>query len=268
MGNTLRRHWPEFLCESAGLGLFMLSACVFGTLLECMDSPLRQAIPSPFARRVAMGLAMGATAVALIYSPWGQRSGAHLNPATTLAFLRLGKIDPRDAVWYLLSQTAGGLAGVLLAWLILGRCLAEWPVRFVATAPGDKGAGVAFLTEAGLAFVMMSSVLAVSNSRFFRWTGMFAGLLVAVFIIAFAPLSGMSINPARTLASAIPAADFNALWIYFIAPPLGMQLAIAVRMALGRRQDACAKLHHTARHRCVFCEWRVTQAAARHPRHG
>jgi aquaporin Z len=72
--------------------LFMVSACTFGILLEHPESPARRAIDSSLLRRALMGIAMGATAVTLIYSRWGRRSGAHFNPATTLAFLRMNGI--------------------------------------------------------------------------------------------------------------------------------------------------------------------------------
>ena len=74
MGDALKRHWPEYLMEAAGLGLFMVSACLFGTLMEHPGSPVRQAIADPFLRRVFIGLAMGLTAVGIIYSPWGKQS--------------------------------------------------------------------------------------------------------------------------------------------------------------------------------------------------
>src|SRR5262245_45066345 len=108
MSGAVREHWPEYLAEAAGLGLFMISACLFGTLLGHPESPVVRALPDPIARRVLMGLAMGLTAIGLIYSPWGQRSGAHFNPATTLAFWRLGKLAPMDAAFYALFQVLGG----------------------------------------------------------------------------------------------------------------------------------------------------------------
>ena len=108
MGEALRRHWPEYLIEAAGLGVFMLSACAFGTLLGHPGSLAVRALPDPFLRRVLMGLAMGLTAVGLIYSPWGQRSGAHFNPATTLTFWRLGKVASADAGFYASPRPPGG----------------------------------------------------------------------------------------------------------------------------------------------------------------
>src|SRR6266498_5363858 len=115
MERAWRRHWPEYLMEGAELGLFMISACLFVALLEHPDSPVRQALPDPFLRRVLMGIAMGVTAVAIIFSPLGKRSGAHFNPAVTLTYLRLGKIALPDAVFYILFHFVGGIAGVLLA---------------------------------------------------------------------------------------------------------------------------------------------------------
>src|SRR2546423_301408 len=104
--------------EAGGLGIFMLSAASFGVVLFHPASPLTHAIPNEFARRVFMGFAMAGTAIGLIYSPWGQQSGAHLNPAVTLTFWRLGKVAPVDAVLYVLFQFSGAIAGVLLAVLL------------------------------------------------------------------------------------------------------------------------------------------------------
>lgn len=252
---ALRRHWPEYLIEGAGLGVFMLSACLFGALLEHPASPVRLALPDATLRRVLMGLAMGTTAVAIIYSPWGKQSGAHINPAVTLAFLRLGKLRPVDAGFYVAAQFVGGLVGVLLAAALLGAVLAHPSVRYVVTVPGPVGASGAFAAEAAISFLLMLVVLRVSSlarPRLARLTGLCAGLLVATWISLEAPLSGMSMNPARTLASALPASVFTALWIYFTAPVLGMLAASeAHRRLFG---DAhCAKLHHQNDRRCIHC---------------
>src|SRR3989449_7489864 len=92
MSSALARHWPEYAMEAWGLGLFMAAAGLFGVLLYHPASPTAHAVADPFVRRVFIALAMGLTAIALIYSPWGQRSGAHFNPAVTLTFFRLGKV--------------------------------------------------------------------------------------------------------------------------------------------------------------------------------
>ncbi len=119
MTGRWQEHWPEYLIEAWGLGLFMVNACLAGAILEYPASAVHQAIPNELARRGLFGLAMGLTIVFLVYCPWGKRSGAHINPAITLTFLRLGKIAPVDALFYIVAQFAGGLAGVVLMALFL-----------------------------------------------------------------------------------------------------------------------------------------------------
>lgn len=248
---ALRGHWPEYLIEGAGLGIFMVSACVLGVLLWHPRSAVAQAVADGPGRRLLMGLGMGLTAIALVYSPWGQRSGAHMNPALTLGFYRLGRVRTWDAVFYATAQFLGGLAGVLACARVLGPALADPAVHYVATLPGPS-LPLAFAAEFAMSFVMMAMLLRVSAGRHARATGLVAGLLVCVYIVLAAPVSGMSLNPARSLASALPAEDFRALWIFFTAPPLGMLLAAEAHVRLGRAV-ACAKLHHENRQRCIFC---------------
>ncbi len=240
--------------EAAGLGAFMVSACLFGVLLEHPDSFVRQSFADPVSRRFLMGLAMGLTAVVIIYSPWGQQSGAHINPAITLTFLRLGKVPPADAFFYIVAQFAGGLTGVLLVDLLIGKRLASPTVNYVATVPGSRGPHIAFLAEVMISSLLMLMVLAFSNNRrLARFTGLGAGVLLALYITAEAPLSGMSLNPARTLASALPAGIWTGIWIYFTAPLMGMLLAAETYVRLrGVSKVFCAKLNHHGHRRCIF----------------
>src|SRR5688572_6796201 len=106
VSSSLKAHWPEYAIEAAGIAAFMASALAFTALLEHPGSPVHQAVESAMLRRALMGLAMGATAMALVYSPWGQRSGAHFNPALTFTYLRLGKVAAPDALFYALAQFA------------------------------------------------------------------------------------------------------------------------------------------------------------------
>ena len=259
---SLKQHWPEYLMEAAELGLFMFSACAFTVLLYHPSSPVAQAIHDGLWRRLLMGTAMGSTAIAIIFSPLGQRSGAHFNPSVTWTFFRLGKIEASDAAFYTLFQFAGGIAGVVLASITLQRLVAHQSVNYAVTLPGPNGPLVALLAEIVISFILMSVVLSVSNSkRLARWTGVFAGCLVATYITIESPISGMSMNPARTLSSAVGAHVWMSLWIYFIAPPVGMLLAAEVhqRLNLGRAV-ACAKLHHYNTTRCIFrCNFEAQQ---------
>jgi len=253
MLDSLRRHWPEYVIEAAGLGFFMIAACAFGVALEHPASPLRELLPA-FPRRALTGLAMGATAVAIIYSPWGKRSGAHINPAVTWTFFRLGKIEGWDAFFYVLAQFAGGVAGVVIAVLALGALVAHPSVNYAATVPGPWGIPLAFAAEIAMSFLMMSMILLTTNRpKLSRFTGVFAGVLVFTFITLEAPISGMSLNPARTFGSAFNAGLWTALWLYFVAPPLGMVLAAeAYRRRSASVPVRCAKLHHENDERCIF----------------
>jgi aquaporin Z len=250
----LRHHWPEYAIEALCLALFMLSAAAFATLFQHPRSPLAGWDAAPIVRRVPLGLAMGLTAVALIHSPLGRRSGAHLNPAVTLTYCRLGKVSRWDAAAYIAAQFAGAGAGIAIAAALVPGWVSAPAVNYVATVPGAAGAAAAFAAEAAISFLMMAVVLFTSNARTFaRYTGMAAGALVATFIVIEAPLSGMSMNPARTLGSNLFAGLGSSLWIYFLAPPLGM-LAAAELFVRARTAHAvrCAKLLHDQSTRCIF----------------
>lgn len=246
-------HIREYASEALGLGLFMFSAGVFGTFLESPVSELHQWISDPFSRRIVMGLAMGMTAIALIYSPWGRRSGAHNNPAVTITFWSLGKVASNDAAFYIIAQFLGGIVGTFAVSVLFHESFTEPPVTAVATLPGEAGEWIAFLSEIFISFVMMSMVLTVSSSSWSRWTGVVAGILVASYIIVEAPLSGMSMNPARTLASALVSSYYTSLWIYFTAPILGMLSAAIVFRCMSRQRQHCAKYYHCPKVRCIFC---------------
>lgn len=251
---ALRAHWPEYLMEAAELGLFMVSACAFTVLLEHPSSPIHQAIPSDLVRRALTGITMGLTAFALVQSPMGRRSGAHMNPSFTLMFLRLKKIAPWDAYFYAIGQFLGGFVGVLVCWLALGTPLAHEKVNYAATLPGTSGAPIAFVAELSISFLLALTVLFVSNHRrLSRFTPYFSASLVAAYITLEAPFSGMSMNPARTLASAILPHAFRAIWIYFVAPPIGMLLASELYLRLrSQSQVYCAKFHHHNSAPCIF----------------
>jgi aquaporin Z len=268
-----RGHWPEYLIEGWALGSFMLSAGVFTVLLESPALPIRGLVPDPFVRRAIVGTAMGLTAIGLIYSPWGRRSGAHMNPAVTLSFMRLGLVRPVDGLLYGLSQLAGGTLGVIAGYLITAGALARPEANWVATVPGSGGLLPAFALEFAMALALMFIVLRLSSSASLRGlTGCAAGVMVALFITFEAPHSGMSINPARSLASALPSGLWPAFWIYLLAPPLGM-LAVA---ELHRRLSVnplghCAKLVHDQATRCIHCGYMppiATTAATLDPADG
>src|SRR5262249_29783149 len=174
---------------------------------------------------------------------------AHFNPAVTLTFWRLGKVKKWDAISYVVAQFIGAIVGVFTVTLFVRESLSHPAVNYAATLPGMQGVIVAFVAEFVIAFVLMSVVLRVSNTpRIARYTGLFAGALVATSITLESPLSGMSMNPARSFGSAFVGHLWAGLWIYFTAPVIAMQLAAFVYLR-SKRTVYCAKYHHYNRHR-------------------
>jgi aquaporin Z len=252
---ALHDHWREYAIEAALLGAFMVSACTFGTLVFRPVSPVHRALGTPWTQRLTMGALMGLTSIALVYSPWGKRSGGHLNPAFTLTFLRLGRVARWDAAFYVAAQFVGAVVGVLLSARVLGMSLGDPAVRYVVTQPGPAGVLAAFAAEVAISAGLMTLVLHTAASpRLARFTGLFAGLLVATYITLESPISGMSMNPARTFGSAAAAWSWTAIWVYFTAPLLGMLLAAELYRRRERRIP-CAKYRHVRGQRCIFCEY-------------
>lgn len=252
MFSLLKQNWKMYAMEAICLGLFMASASFFGTMLEYPSSVVHQAIQNDFIRLVLMGVAMGVTATLIIYSPMGKLSGAHMNPAVSFTFVRLGKMKWQDGFFYALSQCLGGVIAVYMMVLVLGEGFTSKPVNYVVTAPGIFGAGTAFIVEIIIAFCMITMVLVTSNhSRLSKYTGLFAGFFVMTYVIVSGPISGFGMNPARSLASAIPAMQFPSFWIYVLAPFIGMLTGAEFHQRMNGAVR-CAKLHHSSFYKCIF----------------
>lgn len=254
--NTLKaafeKNWKAYFMEAVCLGIFMVSASIFTTILEYPNSIIHRWIPNDFVRLCIMGLAMGVTASLINYSPMGRLSGAHMNPAVTLTFFRLRKVKGPDTFYYILFQCLGGVLAVYLMHTVIGSAFADPHVNFVITAPGKYGATIAFVAETGIAFCMMTMVLATSNHPMLaRYTGVIAGFFVMSYVILTGPISGFGMNPARSLASAVPAMQFPSFWIYITAPFIGMLVAAEVFARFGG-EAICAKMFHCKFYPCIF----------------
>jgi aquaporin Z len=251
---SLCLHWPEYLMEAGEMSLYMFCTCSFATLLQHPASPIRHLFASAIVRRMLMGLTIGATVIALILSPWGKRSGGHMNPAMTVVFYRLGNVEFWDALFYSALQFIGAITGVAIATYALRGATRHEAIRYAVTAPGVYGDTAAFIAELTISFLLMAAVLFASNHAVLsRYTPYFVGALYATFITFETPLSGMSMNPARTFGSAFHASYWRGLWIYFLAPALGMLAAAEVFLRARRGAPPyCAKLHHANNQRCIF----------------
>ncbi len=233
MFENLRKHGRAYLMEAAGLAGFVLGAGILTVFLEHPDFPIMR---SRFGtegmtiwRRVPLGLLMGAYISLVIYL-FGKKSGAHINPATTWAFFRLGKINFADSVFYTLAQFAGAVAAALSLKFALGLWFAHPMINFGATEPKPPHNSVgAFFAEFIISFVLMFVVLVfIGSARLEKYAAPASGVLIALYLIFELPFSGMSLNPARSFAAALAGNKWEYLWIYFVAPPLAMLLAAEI----------------------------------------
>jgi aquaporin Z len=226
MKASFKKNWKHYLQEALGLAIFMISACFFGAMLFSEKSSWHDAIDNDMLRNVLMGVAMGITALFIFYSPWTAPSGSQINPAVTLTFLRLDKMCRYDALFFAVFQITGGTLAVYIMQLLMGSILTAAPVNSVVTVPGKIGMWWALITEFIIALITMSMVLFTSNhNKLKKFTRIFAGCLVCTWVIVAGPVSGFGMNPARSLASALPAGIWTAFWIYLIIPFAGMLLA-------------------------------------------
>jgi aquaporin Z len=232
----------------------MLCTCIWGTLTYSDESPLRSLGLTPVSNSILMGTAVALTTYLIIRSPFGRRSGAHMNPSVTLTFLSLGRMHHWDALWYTVAHFVGAIAGVLAARQILGMRLSAPSVQYMVTVPGKHGNGITFASEFLLSGVLMATVLYSSNHRrLVRFTPRFVAVLTILLFVLSPSMSGFSVNPARTLSSAVFAGTWQGIWIYFAAPCLGMLSAAAVYIkTIGLNRVYCAKVFHDTRSACPF----------------
>jgi aquaporin Z len=252
---AVETHWKEYLMEVVEVGVLMISICLSGALLYGAESPLRALLSlSPAENSFLMGATVAITTFLIIRSPYGRRSGAHLNPALTLAYLWLGRIHRWDAVNYVAAQFMGGLAGVFLSYQVIGRCLAAGPVHYAVTLPGHFGDAIAFLAEFLLAGLLMGVVLfATNHRRLTRFSPLFVALITVSYYVLGPSISGFSVNPARSFSSALFAWIWQGIWIYFAAPCLGMLAAAAIYIrSMGPSRVYCAKVFHDLQSPCPF----------------
>lgn len=250
-----------YACECAGTALLLFIGVSAVVLMWAPGSPLPALEPAVL-RRFVTGLLFAGGATAVVYSPLGQKSGGHINPAITLAFWRLGKFPAKHVIPYVLAQVLGAGAGVALALAVSGDRLRS--VQFGATAPGPGWTWMAALpAEIACTFALAFLIfVSINKPALAAWTGLFAGGLVALMVAIVAPVSGMSVNPARSAAPALFVPLVRDQWLYIVGPIAGAWLAAAAyRRQLGS-STICAKLYHTAKYPCAFetCGYRLLEA--------
>ena len=223
-----KARWTAYLMEAGGLGGFVVFAGMLTIFLEHPDLPVMNGFlkDHPLLRRIPLGIIMGVY-VALITHFFGKTSGAHTNPAVTWIFFRLGKIKFQDALLYTLFQLAGAVFGALALKYFAGTLFSHERIFYGVTRPvPPHDMATAFIAEFVISFILMAVMLFASSSRIFeRKIALITGILICLFLIFELPMSGMSLNPARSFAAAVAANEWDHFWIYLISPPLAMLLA-------------------------------------------
>ena len=189
---------------------------------------------------VGVAISFGLVIMAMIYAV-GHISGAHLNPAVTLAFAVSRHFPASRVAAYWAAQLAGATAAALVLRASLGDA-----ANVGATVPGGSDAQ-AFLWEAVLSFFLMFVIMAVATDS--RAVGEAAAIAVGATVGLDAmfggPVTGASMNPARSLGPALAAADFTSIWVYLTAPLLGAVIAAATYRLL--RDEPVATVPEPAR---------------------
>jgi aquaporin Z len=241
-------HWVEWGCELVGTTLLLLG----GLSAVCADfapgSPVASVVRDHSLRLLITGLLFGGTGSLVAVSPFGRRSGAHLNPALSLAFWRRGHMHPHDLVGYVSAQVVGAFTGTaLVRWLWGGKARA---VHLGITEPRH---GLGPLAAASIeAFMTMALVgvilIMVSSATTATWTPVAVWLVVAVLVWQGAPWTGTSLNPARSLAPAVLLPDTANLWVYIVGPLAGALLAVEAFKLVPGMDTRTAKLFHDRRY--------------------
>jgi aquaporin Z len=257
----MRRNLSAYACEFFGTALMLFIGVSAVAFMWAPGSPV-PVLQSGALRRLFTGILFAGGATAVVYSPLGQISGGHINPAVTLAFWRMGKVPARDAVVYIAAQFLGALAGAYAAGVAWGPLTTG--VQYAATVPGAgySWAG-ALAAEAAITFLLVFTIfICVNKPRIAPRTGLICGSLVALLVMIEAPVTGTSLNPARTLGPALLAPAYTDLWIYFAGPIAGALLAVAAYRGQWGSQTVCAKLYHTEKYPCPFdrCDYRLVAA--------
>ena len=257
-------HWAPWGCEFLGTA-FLLAGGLSAVYLDFgPTSPVAAHLTSHGARLLLTGLLFAGTGSLVALSPLGRRSGAHLNPAVTVAFWTQRKVHPHDLTGYVIAQILGALASVALLHLAWGHTAGT--LHLGATQPG---AGLTALDAAGLEALMTASLILMiffftSNARTARWTPLGNWLLVATLVWQGAPYTGTSLNPARSLAPALLAPELIHLWVYIAGPLAGALLAALIFSAFRTTNTLTAKLFHDPRYPSTLGSELPTAVVHRH----
>lgn len=236
---------PGFLSEMIGTALLISFGLSFVILMFGTGSPIISLLPNPGVRRLITGFLFGSTGGLIAVSFVGKVSGAHINPAVTLAFLLRNKMSGTHALGYMAAQVMGAIIGTvpLLIWGGIGGSI--W---YGATFPGPQYARwIALTGEIITTFAMITLLfIFIGHKRLRAFTPLLFPFLYAIMVYLEAPISGTSTNPARTLGPDLISNMWRGWWLYLIGPGFGAILAAALHKYswLKRFETEIAKIYH------------------------
>ena len=219
-----RHRWAAWLAELLGTALMLFGGFSMTALVGAPSSPLF--VRAMTQRVFVIGLSYGVMVALVAVSPIGRSSGAHLNPAVTVAFWCRRAVSTSDAVAYVVAQCVGALAAAI-AFSAIWRSWAT-AVHGARTIPRPGlGAAATAMIEAGMTFVLVAAIFVVSTSpRWRRWTPVAVLVLLTVMIVVAGPVTGGSFNPARSLGPALVTHQWQAFLAYVVGPLAGALVAV------------------------------------------
>ncbi|MBW4042831.1 MAG: aquaporin family protein [Acidobacteria bacterium] len=239
-------HPVEWAAEFLGTFAVLL----VGLSAVCFDfgpaSPLH-GLPTSL-RFLITGLVFAATGSLFAITPPGRRSGAHLNPVVTLTFWTQRKVHWHDLVGYVVAQFLGAIVGTVVVRVLWGRQAVAVHVGTTEPGPGVSAPDAVLLEAAMTAAVMLTILFMTSRAATARFTPLVLWLMIAVFVWQFAPFTGTSLNPARSLGPALVAPLLAHYWIYVVGPCLGGAVAAGVFAIATPAEVLTTKLFHDARY--------------------
>lgn len=236
-------HWRIWFAEAVGTALLVLGALSAVAFVLGDDSPVDRVLAGESARLLLTGVLVGGCVFLIVISPVGRLSGAHINPAVTLAFSVVGRLSAHDVLGYLVAQATGAVAGASAFRLLWGSVALS--VDGGVTHP-TVATPVAIGVEAGMTALLLAMIfLFLSRERLVRWTPLMLWAVVGALVWQGSPYTGTSLNPARSTGPAVAFSDFADLWLYLFAPALGaLAIAAVWRRRHPSRQPKTAKLWH------------------------
>ena len=238
MTDDIKAYASEFF----GTAILMIAGVSAISLSFGESSQVGSLIPNQILRLAFAGAGFGLGAVVVVYSTLGQTSGGHLNPALTIAFWMQDKIETKKLAPYIVSQCLGSLAGTALVAIVIPE-LSSSVGHGVTNVAEIITPGIAILLEAFLMmiFVFMIFWMTASHDRS-RYTGLMVFLYLVVFVPLEGPLTGTSINPARSIGPAIVANNYADLAVYIIGPIIGAVAGTLIARYLLNHRPRCKRV--------------------------